>query len=187
MRFLIFSFYRHNLYLHLGIFLYLKIFQAQLKKVISENDGYGLDTVITEGGKNFSVGQRQLICLARAIIRKNKILILDEATANVDQQYVHGNRKCYPRNNSILSIIDKISNRTDSIIQKTIREKLKSCTVLTIAHRLNTVVDSDKILVMDNGTVVVSSRLFQIYKLLAGRITSVSFSPRNMDIRMIYY
>lgn len=88
-----------------------------------------LDSKISEGGLNLSQGQRQLLCLARAIVSRPKILVLDEATSAVDMQ-------------------------TDALIQRSIREEFTDCTTLVIAHRLQTVADYDRILVLGDGKVI---------------------------------
>ncbi|XP_054167708.1 uncharacterized protein LOC128965081 [Oppia nitens] len=87
-----------------------------------------LDSPVAKSGGNLSVGQRQLVCLARALFRHTSVLILDEATAAVDVE-------------------------TDALIQQTICQEFSSCTVLTIAHRINTIMDSDRVIVFNNGRV----------------------------------
>ncbi|ODN02388.1 Multidrug resistance-associated protein 4 [Orchesella cincta] len=107
-----------------------------------------LDFLVAESGANFSIGQRQLVCLARAILKSNKILVMDEATANVDP-------------------------RTDQLIQNTIRTKFPDCTVITIAHRLQTVMNYDKIMVLDHGNLLEYDHPHKLLQNPDGRLTNL--------------
>ena len=95
---------------------------------IINNNEKGLQQNIEEGGENLSVGEKQLICICRAILRKSKIIVMDEATANIDY-------------------------KTEEIIQKAINDILSNSTIITIAHRIKTIMNYDKILILDNGSV----------------------------------
>ncbi|CAD8189167.1 unnamed protein product [Paramecium octaurelia] len=109
-----------------------------IKKVLNDcclekflNERNGLDTMINESGDNLSAGEKQLICIARAILKKAKIILIDEATANIDLE-------------------------TEEKIQKAIAIAFRDCTVIAIAHRINTILKCDKILVIDNGQIIES-------------------------------
>uniref|UniRef100_A0A674JAH3 ATP binding cassette subfamily C member 9 n=1 Tax=Terrapene triunguis TaxID=2587831 RepID=A0A674JAH3_9SAUR len=101
---------------------------AQLKNMVKSLPG-GLDAVVTEGGENFSVGQRQLFCLARAFVRKSSILIMDEATASIDMA-------------------------TENILQKVVMTAFVDRTVVTIAHRVHTILTADLVIVMKRGNIL---------------------------------
>jgi len=120
---------------------------VQLKDLVEGLEGQ-LDHELLEHGANVSVGERQLICLARVLLQQNKIIVLDEPTAHVDPQ-------------------------TEQTMWSVVREKLKGSTVITIAHRLNTIRDCDKILVFKEGEVTE----FDTFDMLLSGIDSVLYGP----------
>ncbi|VVC94182.1 unnamed protein product [Leptidea sinapis] len=117
--------------------------QVELKSTVTS-----LSSNVEAGGANFSVGQRQLLCLARAALARNKLLVLDEATANVDPN-------------------------TDALIQKSIRKHFAQCTVITVAHRLHTVADADRVVVMEAGQIVESGHPHDLLQKEEGYFTKM--------------
>ena len=110
--------------------------QQQTNEETKEEESV-LSIEVFEGGTNFSAGERQLICVARALLANPKLLLLDEASSNIDPE-------------------------TDKILQRMVRNEFKACTKLVIAHRIDTIIDADKILVLDKGKVVEFDTPFQL-------------------------
>ncbi|KAF8888549.1 multidrug resistance-associated ABC transporter [Infundibulicybe gibba] len=102
---------------------------AEAGDTVNANVFRDLDSPVSEGGENFSTGEKQLLCMARAVLKRSRVLIMDEATASVDYA-------------------------TDELISKTIRQEFAASTILTIAHRLRTVIDYDRVMLLDQGRII---------------------------------
>uniref|UniRef100_A0AAV2IUV2 ATP-binding cassette, sub-family C (CFTR/MRP), member 9 n=1 Tax=Knipowitschia caucasica TaxID=637954 RepID=A0AAV2IUV2_KNICA len=129
---------------------------AQLKNMVKALPG-GLDAVVTEGGENFSVGQRQLFCLARAFVRKSSILIMDEATASIDMA-------------------------TENILQKVVMTAFADRTVVTIAHRVSSILDAEQVMVFSSGILVESDSASNLLKQEESLFSVLRFSLGQRNI-----
>ncbi|CAG9786868.1 unnamed protein product [Diatraea saccharalis] len=134
--------------------IYRALEQVELSELVGGWAG-GLGGKVGDGGGNLSSGQRQLVCMARAALTGARVLVLDEATANVDA-------------------------KTDKLIQATIRNKFANSTVLTIAHRLNTVMDYDRVIVMDKGRIVESGHPYELLTQVSS--PCVTTSPNHVTL-----
>jgi ABC-type multidrug transport system fused ATPase/permease subunit len=122
----------------------------------NKNIFHNLDSLVSESGSNLSQGQRQLLCLARALLKKPRVLMMDEATASIDYA-------------------------TDAKIQETLRE-LRDSTIITIAHRLQTIIDYDKVLVLDHGRVLEFDHPWTLINKEDGLFRSMCDNSGNMEV-----
>ncbi len=131
--------------------------RAGLEDLLLRNEGEssGLKMKIAEGGSNLSVGEKQLICICRAVLRKNKIVIMDEATANIDVV-------------------------TEQKILKLIEEEFFDATVLTIAHRLNTIIESDMVAVLSDGKLIEFDKPEELFKRPESEFTKLLSELKKM-------
>ena len=136
---------------HKDLRLWSALEDVQLKSFVESLNGQ-LEYELLEGGANLSVGERQLVCLARTLLQDNRIVILDEPTAHVDPI-------------------------TEQTIWKTVHENLNNCTVITIAHRLNTIKTCDKILVMRDGTIAEHGTFDSLMGREGGLLVSIVQTP----------
>ena len=122
-----------------------------LQADLPQEERISLDSNVSSGGGNFSVGQRQILALARALVRQSKVLILDEATASLGMSTMATG---VPPHAFLLKLVFAIDHQTDTLVQKSLSTEFKHCTLITVAHRLQTIMNSDKILVLDEGRLV---------------------------------
>lgn len=137
---------------------------CKLKELVSSMTA-GLETKVSPSGSNLSTGERQLICLVRALLKKTKIVVIDEATANIDLV-------------------------TDRLIQETIRQEFADCTVLMIAHRLTTVADSNRIICFEDGLVKAFDKPSELLNdkssIFSEFCSKLSQSNRQLVYRIVY-
>merc|ERR1712048_742531 len=133
--------------------------EVRMKHMV-ENLPKQLDQDVQEGGDNFSVGERQLFCIGRALLRNPRVLFIDEATASVDSD-------------------------TDAMLQNMIRTLFQEKTVMTIAHRLDTIMDSDRILVLDKGSVEAFDAPLKLLEIEDGIFTGLVNAGNAEHLRRI--
>jgi ABC-type multidrug transport system fused ATPase/permease subunit len=149
---------------HTDLEIWEALDRAQLKNDIIQKFPDNLNHIVSERGENISVGQKQLLCIARALLRKPKVIIMDEVSYHI---YIV-NMNYYLIYIYILKATASVDSGTDKKIQDTIRQVFQHCTILTIAHRLESIADYDRIIVMSEGQVAEYASPYDLLQMETG-------------------